>query len=70
MSGTMMKLKFNPEVDFCPACGALLPRFDPEVLRVLVLLKPSFGDGPSPALVQPAEIWFQIVPRFQSGGTG
>ena len=33
MSGTMMKLKFNPEVDFCPACGALLPRFDPEVIE-------------------------------------
>ena len=25
----MVKLKFNPEVDFCPGCGALLPRLVP-----------------------------------------
>ena len=42
MSGTMMKLKFNPEVDFCPACGALLPRFDPEVIEHKDCFNPHF----------------------------
>ena len=29
MDGNVVKLKFNPEVDFCPGCGALLPRLVP-----------------------------------------
>jgi len=28
MDGKVVRLKFNPEVDFCPGCGALLPSLE------------------------------------------
>lgn len=71
MDGKVIKLKFNPEVDFCPGCGTLLPRLVPGLGGGChtVWLVPNKCHRMDYLMTSRPETLFQTNIKFQLGGS-